>query len=277
MYADDLGYRTIARTLDGETTSEYQVLLVRYLGEKPPPSPSAGLRGTGSWSTSTIKPMLERERYIGQIPWGEFGNTSGDGRATQRVKQSQFLHADRPDLRIIQHDLWERVQKRLRQSKARYLKSTGGHPHVRPPSERESRYLLSGLLKCECCGSNIVVLGGRKGAPGKRENLFYYGCSFHWNRGSKVCSNDHKARMDQLDETVVDAIRRQVLKSDTIDYVIKRAQQILIERMNQQSSDRPDQLWRELFDVQRQLGNFIQLIADGGAPASVLSALRSCC
>ena len=76
---------------------------------------------------------------------------------------------------------------------------------------RESKYLLTGLGRCACCGSNITLIGGKSGSPGKRKSIFYYGCSYHKNRGQTVCANDHKEHMDVLDSAVLEAIEMQIL------------------------------------------------------------------
>lgn len=42
------------------------------------------------------------------------------------------------------------------------------------------------------------MVGGYSGVPGKRQKIYYYGCTYHHTRGRTVCENDHRARMEQL-------------------------------------------------------------------------------
>lgn len=65
-----------------------------------------------------------------------------------------------------------------------------------PRSPKESKYLLSSLACSSLCGSNIAALGGKR-------NHYYYDCSYHHSRGASVCVNDHKVRVETLDQEIL--------------------------------------------------------------------------
>ena len=65
------------------------------------------------------------------------------------------MTADASELRILGDELFNSVQKR----RAKRAGSTERHYASRP------RRLLSGLLKCGCCGSGYVVSGADKRGP----------------------------------------------------------------------------------------------------------------
>jgi hypothetical protein len=176
MYADGYGYTTVVKALNGAPGERFQALNRRYLNGQTPPSPSAGKRGSGSWAVSAIQPMLRRKRYLGWIPFGEYRNTRQGGSAKKRVLQADYLEIHRPELAIVSQDLWEAVQARLEAATRYSLKATGGERFGRPDPQKESKYLLSSLARCSLCGSSIVALGGKR-------NHYYYGCSYHHNRG----------------------------------------------------------------------------------------------
>ena len=48
-----------------------------------------------------------------------------------------------------------------------------------------SPYLFSGLLKCSLCGASITIVSGCS----RKQQDVRYGCSMHYNRGRKACSN----------------------------------------------------------------------------------------
>lgn len=112
--------------------------------------------------------MLYRPRYAGKLHYGEY-RTEEIASVSKCVKQEKFITVEREDLRIIEPELWDKVQKRLASARATYVRSTGGKMWGRPDMGRESNYLLSaGIGRCGCkndgheCGRNIVVVGAQK-------------------------------------------------------------------------------------------------------------------
>lgn len=65
-------------------------------------------------------------------------------------------------------------------------------------------------------------------ALGGKRNHYYYGCSYHHNRGATVCINDHKVRVETLDQEVLSAIQMTILTPEAIDYVIDKALSLTI-------------------------------------------------
>jgi DNA invertase Pin-like site-specific DNA recombinase len=267
MCADGHGLKTIAKTLNGDLS--YAELSLKYFDGKRPASPR---KGTGSWSASTLHPMLRRPRYLGKIPFGQYRNTRQGGRSKLRVKQKSYLLAERPDLRIIADALWNRVQERLQAN-------AGNHRKLNPTSAaggvigtRESKYLLSGLARCACCGSSLVVISGSSGSQAKRRYIHYYVCSYRHNRGATVCDNNWRERLEQLDGAVLDAIREQVLTPERVGYVVDKAFALIAKR-HTQSPDREQALEVQLRQLRGELDQFMKLIAGGSAPTTILEEI----
>jgi site-specific DNA recombinase len=99
-----------------------------------------------------------------------------------QVKQIATSH---PELRIVSEDLWQKVKAPQRERAhigARVRRgllnlqayATGPYP----------KYLLSGLLQCGLCGSNLIVSGPAQG----------YVCATRVNGGLHACSTDCACR-----------------------------------------------------------------------------------
>ena len=262
-YADGHGHTVIAKALNGNTSGygpkgrrqrslrrDLEAVRKRYFGGRCPPSSQRGKRGTGSWAPSNIREILYRVRYTGKVPFGE-------------------MMTERPDLQIVDAELWERVQQRLREVKATYIRD-GGQWWGRPSVEK---YLLSGMARCTGCGKAITVLYHQNGSPPRREKVHYYGCSYHHTRGDTVCANDHRARMEHLDGGVIEAIRQQVLTPEAIAYTVEKAAEI-IERELRKNPEKPKELEAEARKLRKELERFLRLIAEGKAPDSVLVEIR---
>lgn len=152
-YADGHGHTVIAKALNGNDTGygpkakrqrtlrrDLEAARKRYFAGRCPPSAQQGKRGTGSWAPSNIREILYRVRYTGKVPFGE-------------------TMTERPDLRIVDAELWDRVQQRLKEVRSTYVRDAGKW-WGRPSTER---YLLTGMGRCSCCGKSITALGGYSG------------------------------------------------------------------------------------------------------------------
>jgi DNA invertase Pin-like site-specific DNA recombinase len=264
MYADGLGYDTVAKVLNGDPEPRYWELNLRYVGGKRVPSPTAGKRGTGSWSVSALHEMLRRPRYIGRIVYGAHRNITRNGRARQRVRQAQAPMTKHPGLQIVPQELWDAVQAKLKERRDTYLTHTRGNSYGRAGRAGESRWLLSGLARCGECGASMIVVARNGSRP-------YYGCSYHKNRGNTACANGHLAQVPNLDRTVLTAIEETVLTPTAMDYVTSRA----LELLGENASDPRDQLDRQIRELVRQQDNLVAALADGRAvPESVIEKIR---
>lgn len=272
MYADGYGHTLIAKTLNGESGLEKE--RQRYFGGRIPAPPQHGEQGTGSWAPSSIRVMLYRIRYAGKVQYGEYRNVRNGGRAGKCVKQDRFTVVDRPDLRIVEPALWDRVQQRLKAMRAIYVRENNGTLWGRPESGRVSKYLLTGLARCGCkngnhvCGRNIVVTGGQK------HSHYYYGCSYNQSRGSNVCGNDTRARMAEIDERVLNEIETKVLTPEAVQFVADEAVR-LYEVAMKEKPERLPQLEADLRRERRELANVMQLVASGNAPKTVLADIAA--
>jgi hypothetical protein len=122
-----------------------------------------GPRG-GVWNASTIagsrkrlNGILQNELYGGRIIWNRqtFIKDPETGKRISRENpRDQWMTAKAEHLRIIDAGTWERVRARREERGG----PKGAHA-TRPKN------LLSGLIKCGCCGSGYVVGGNDKRGP----------------------------------------------------------------------------------------------------------------
>jgi site-specific DNA recombinase len=101
MYADGVSLKGIAKTLNAEQVA--------------PPRKRDGRR-FGTWCPSAIREMLRRELYAGHNVWNRrhFIKKPGTNKRVSRERpKSDWVITEQPELRIIDKELWERVQKRI--------------------------------------------------------------------------------------------------------------------------------------------------------------------
>lgn len=261
MYADGYGLGTITKTLNQDPN--YHDNNVKYFGGCLPPAP---WKGTGSWAPSSVREILHRERYTGKVPYGEYRKTLRGGTRV-REKQENFLMIDRPELRIIPETLWVAVKARLKIARET-------HAHIAGVSHRqvESKYLLSGLMKCECCGASMIATSMMSGSPGRRRRIMRYACSFNNNRGQTVCGNTVRPRMDEIDNEVLSTIEETVLTPEAIRFTLEK----VVEKIAAQAKAEPDLVrvrQAKIEQLRKEMDRFVSLIAVGKTPQRVLEEI----
>ena len=260
-YASGYGLKAMARALNGDPGA-YKLLTEYFDGIAPPPP----RKSTGSWAPSSIHEMLRRERYRGKVPFGEYRKVLRAG-TRARERQDRYLLIERPELRIVDEDLWNRVQTQQRERRRAHAFHT--------PRVRESKYLLTGLMRCGQCGASMLATSMVIGTIRTRRKVLRYACSYANSRGSTVCTNNLRPRMDDLDGAVLEAIEQQVLTPAAIHQVIKLAlDEARAEFRAQTQPSEGDTRGRELARLQVELDRLIALVVGGNAPDRVLAEIR---
>ena len=77
---------------------------------------------------------------------------------------------------------------------------------------RNSRYMLSGLLKCSECGSNYVMV-----------NTVRYACAGYVN--GRICGNDRYVRRDTLEKALLADVEAGLLDPHVMDEIERRIRQ----------------------------------------------------
>jgi site-specific DNA recombinase len=168
---------------------------------------------------------------------------------------------ERPELRIVSEELWDRVQQR----QALMLKIYG-HAGAGVHKASSSAYLLTGLLKCGSCGANLVIVAG-KGRKTKRK---YYGCSQHFNRGA--CENGLTIRQDVIERNFFAELQRTVLTDEVIAYTTAELSR-RIRDLETHRSDEAAKMGARKREIEQQLARLAAAIADTGHNQFVVEAM----
>jgi site-specific DNA recombinase len=248
LSADGMSLKSIATELNRERVS--------------PPRPRAMSR-QASWCPTAIREMLRRELYIGRVIWNRsrFTKVPGTNRRVARPRpRSEWRISDRPELRIINDELWQRVQaKNLRMAKL-----YGGHHQGLLNRSASSRNLLTGFLKCGLCGGNLVIVTGRQ----RRHAM--YGCPQHFYRST--CSNDLKVRQAWLETQLLSDLQQALLQPEAIDYALQEFQRQLDSASASAGKDRERKKAHKK-ELEEQLQRLTTAVAQTGHSASLLQAI----
>ncbi len=181
---DAVARRIFDMALAGESVLE----IAKGLNADGIPSP----RGK-KWLKTTIHKMLINESYTGTLVWGL---TDKSGAPPVRVEQAFPA--------IVSREEFERVGQSL-QSRA---------PARVNPRQVASRYLLSGLVRCELCRKALTA------AEAKGGKYSYYVCQSILSGGSKSCETP-RLNASRFERLIIEQIRVHILTESNIRELVR--------------------------------------------------------
>jgi len=235
----------------------------------PCPRPNPG-RPKG-WAPSSVREILHRPLYRGEIVWNQTKKRDQWGRHQQRPRpESEWLRVPAPELRIVSEELWKAAHDRLEATRVIYLRHSGGQLWGRPASGIESKYLLTGMAVCGCCGGSLVVRTRQHG----QKRVPFYACGTNHRRGSAVCANAAIVPAQSANEAVLGTLEADVLAPEVIAEAMARAVDQLQATDGSGEAER-EQVAAELEKVERELRNLATAIAAGGGLPPLLKEMKA--
>jgi site-specific DNA recombinase len=226
------------------------------------------------WFPSAIREMLRNERYRGAFVWNRTRkerNPETGQKISRPRPESEWVRVEVPEWRIVDEDLWSRVQERIAIVNERFgAPRCGGFART----ERSKKYIFSGFLSCGLCGANIVIVSGNG-----RRGYVKYGCPSHRYRG--LCRNKVLIRQDRLEEQLINGLTQKVLSPDLIDYMFRRFVEQLQKRLQTMEQDslraasEHDALRVQRETLKGKAKNIAEAIAAMGHSPTLLAQLSS--
>jgi site-specific DNA recombinase len=248
-FADGQSLKSIAKKLNAD-------------GVPPPRLRKGKVRAT--WCPSAVRAMLHNPIYAGKQVWNrsQFVKRPGTNKRVRRARpQSEWVTIERPELRIITDHLAQRVEERLR-----LVKEVFGRAGAGMHKACSSGHLLTGLLKCDLCGANLIIVAG-KGRKTKRK---YYGCSQRFNRGA--CSNALTIRQDVLERNFFAGLQKAVLTDEVVTYAAGEVARRLRERKAAASGQAAKMQSRKR-ELEQELRRLAEAIAATGHNPAIVQLL----
>jgi site-specific DNA recombinase len=233
-------------------------------------SPRAQLGRSQTWAPTSVRAVLTRPLYRGEIVWAQTAKRDKWGRKHQQDRpESEWIRTPAPALRIVSDEEWRAAHTRQQAAKAIY--TAAGRRGGRPPLGNPSKYLLTNLASCGVCEGPLEVISRSHGETRKH----FYGCAYHVERG--ICENNAHIPMEDADGIVLDALLDDVLD----DSIITEAIDVALGLIQTPASDRfltPKKqlaaIETELATVNEERARLVTAIAAGGQLDGLLSALQ---
>jgi site-specific DNA recombinase len=202
----------------------------------------------GQWRASTIigsrkraNGILQNALYNGEIVWNRQRfrkNPDTDTRVSRPNSQSEWVRTPAPELRIVDAATFEAAQRRR-------AERGGKHRYAGRP-----RHLLSGLIKCGCCGSSYIVAGIDKRGT-------YLRCSRFIE--SHSCENRRTISMIWLEAKVLHAIEHRLAAPDLIAEYVREYHRLSRAAASDKAKVRV-RIERQLVDVKAECNRIVDAI-----------------
>ena len=214
------------------------------------------------WTKGHVTRMLQNERYLGKQIWGQrtFERKPGTNRLVTRDQAREHWHViDRPELRIVDDDLWQRVVDRRNALKVSYKITSSGLARGR--SGLYSSYLLVGLSQCQTCGKGFTIVSTGHGSP-------RYGCPNSWRNGLRSCDNRLTIRAKVADPIVLQRLSDELLQPALIREITDAVTTEVTTRLRTEPSERR-RLDKRRAAVEKKLAHLVAAIEHGIALPAV--------
>lgn len=152
--------------------------------------------GTGLWSSSAIKLLMQNEVYIGHMVQGKQGKVSFKTKKIVKKDPEEWIRVENTHEPIIDQKTWDQVQ-RINARKHRPKAISSGAVNI-----------FAGLLHCADCGSSMRYQARkttRKDGSVEHSALFLCGS---YSRSGKSACTAHIIQEKALDYLVLEDIRR---------------------------------------------------------------------
>jgi site-specific DNA recombinase len=220
------------------------------------PRPRAGREH--SWAPSSVKNILENQRYIGVVTYGrtkKVRNPVSGKRIYRHKPESEWIKVASPDQRIVSDTLWNAVRARLQFVNETYG-NRGGKGGLLRSRAASSSYIFSGLLTCGMCHGAITIVSGK----GTTHRASAYGCPSREYRG--VCTNSRRIPSDVLETQLLAKLQSDVFSPDAIDYVFHKLEIELSKHLSGMG-DNLENMGRRKATLEAELKNLSQAVAGG--------------
>lgn len=218
------------------------------------------------WSPSTIRAILMNTRYVGLWTFGarQWIKAPGTNKRVPRLRDaSEVIRDERPELRIIDADTWERAQAKLAATARMFTRTAEGARKGKALPGGDQAHPLSGLLRCEC-GAPFTIYGG--GAARR-----YYVCAA-FRRGR--CEVERVALMAELARACVIRDLKDFLFSDA---GVARMRRRIVDQIRGRASTRSTEVEEaraRLDRTEKRVANVVAAIAAGEYSTALSAALR---
>ena len=228
-------------------------------------APTGRRRRSNRWRARHVRGILENSKYVGVWRWGLtrlIRNSLGKKKQIPVPKDQQIV-VERPELRIIDADVWDRAQRRLQVLNDIYGRKPGQKERG-PRVHHTALYpgsLLGGLVFCSKCGARMWQI--------KAKNRAYLACS---NRGDTDdgCDMTTRVPVDRAEDVILEYLAQVLIARPKW---VEQSLASMRSRFEEAAHRVPEQMKldeRRLRVLRPQIDNLVDAITNGNLTSQAL-------
>lgn len=187
------------------------------------------------------RPLFNRQRFVKDPETGK--------RMAKPNPREVWIEQNVPALQIVSTEIWEAVRARREDAGRNYPL----HQRRRPKT------LLSGLVRCEECGSPMTLANG------------YFRCTAQMNAGT--CENNRGVRASKLEGWVLDGLRTAMDDEELLAEYTRHLRSAVERRQAERERDF-HAVNRKRDELDRKIANLMAALEDGTGSSAVLSRIK---
>ena len=192
LAVDPVNSHVVVRIFDEALNGHGAKEIASRLNSDGVPSPA-----NRKWGRSAVHHLLTNENYTGTLVWGTHGHFH-KAAGLDPVKVADAHTA------IVSREDYEQVQQRLRSRSPRRM----------PPGRVNSRYALSGILKCGHCRKSMFGMGAKSG------KYHYYVCATAYREGRASCKG-RSVRTEVIEGAIIRLVEEMILTKDNLAEIVR--------------------------------------------------------
>ncbi len=234
MYSAGLSYKKIIKWLDD---NGYKTM------------------NNSSFKPSTIKSMLENEKYCGTYFWDKSAAKDYRGKRNSYKKKESYIQIKDGCPEIVTQELFDKVQERLRDNRSKIRNYNG-----------KNYYPMNGKIYCDKCGTKLSgkVQYSRSSKNNKPTKQYKFNCN---------CYNVKTVNGAYLDDMIVYALRECIFSPVNNKELLTRLN-AYADQQNKSNQLQIGILLKEKEELIKNQSNLISFVEKGVASGAVLDRLK---
>ncbi|ATX80225.1 Site-specific DNA recombinase [Mariprofundus aestuarium] len=194
-----------------------------------------------SWGKTEVCNVLSNPIYK-----GEYYFNKRDSKSKKLKPEIEWIKLEVD--KVVSAKLFDRARAR----------SAARAPAKVPPRLVNTPTLLTGFLKCGCCGGSMTL------ATGKGGKYKYYKCTTRINKGTKAC-NGQSVPMENLDALILERMADKILIPSRIEMLLKEMRQ---KQTASRTTEKEEigKLTAELKDLEKKRNRLFAAVEEGILP-----------
>ncbi|WP_027400085.1 recombinase family protein [Anaerovorax odorimutans] len=201
------------------------------------------------FKSNSIYSIITNEKYTGVYIFNKTAKKDAFGRRNNHKckDESEIIRIEGGMPAIISKETFEKTRELLNKRK-----------HAPGTNKAKENYLLSGLIRCGCCG---YAMHGNRRIPKNKPIYVSYRCGHRSKTSTTVCNNK-EIRKEYIEEYVLTELEKKIFSEEAMPILVQGLRERL-KNLNKENNEKRNIIEKELLEINKQIENIIEAISNG--------------